>query len=78
MSISVQISGITTSLSKNKIRQLLSVDDKEVSETTFRRLCVKWKLAEVVGLQEEEFKKKKVFWGAEAENLIKYLGIDEE
>ena len=77
MTLAAQISGIT-SLSKSRMRQLLSVDNKGVSETTFRRLCVEWKLAEVVGLQEEAFKKKKVFWGAEAEKLIKHLGFDEE
>jgi hypothetical protein len=72
------ISGTSVrSLSKNRLRQLLSVDDKEVSETTFRRLCVQWKLAEALSMDAEEFKRRKNFWGKEAEALFKHLGIDE-
>jgi hypothetical protein len=72
------ISGTTVkSLSKNRLRQLLSVDDKSVSETTFRRLCRQWRLAEVVGLEEAEFKSRKNFWGEEAQKLCAHLGIDE-
>jgi hypothetical protein len=72
------ISGISVkSLSKNRLRQLLSVDDKEVSETTFRRLCIRWKLAEVIGMDADEFRRRKNFWGKEAEALYLHLGIDE-
>ena len=65
-----------SSLSKYKLRQLLSVDDKSISETTFRRLCSQWQLADVAGLEEREFKRRKVFWGQEAERIIKHLGIE--
>ena len=71
------ISGIR-SLSKNRLRTLLAVDDKSVSETTFRRLCAQWKLHEVVGMDESEFKRKKNFWGDDAERLFKHLGIEDE
>ena len=64
------------SLSKNTLRRILSVDDKSMSETAFRRICVDWKLAEVAGLEEAEFKRRKVFWYSEAERLIKHLGIE--
>ena len=71
------ISGIR-SLSKNRLRLLLSVDEKGVSETTFRRLCAEWKLHEVVGMEESEFKRKKNFWGDEAERLFKHLGLEDK
>jgi hypothetical protein len=67
-----------SSLSKAQIRQILSVDGKGVSPTTFRRLCAQWQLAKAIGMDEDEFARRKNFWGEEARLLLKALGVDYE
>jgi hypothetical protein len=40
-------------------------------------LCLKWKLAEAIAMDADEFNRRKNFWGEEARKLYEHLGIDE-
>jgi homospermidine synthase len=63
-------------LSKAQMREHIRINNHEVSETTFRKLTRLWKLWSIAGISQEEFKKRKLFWGEEAERLSKHLEME--
>ena len=66
-------------ISKSFLREKLSVDNQTpISRPTFVKICEFHKLHEVCGLNEQQFKNKKVFCKLQATALLEFFKFDKE